>query len=52
MAKELIIKYYDPLYNYSIDKYEYEHVTSSDSYEELIDIMTKFYSELSEGSLI
>lgn len=50
VAKELILNYYDPLYKYSIDKYEYELKLSCSNFENAMEKLILFYERLNEGS--
>ena len=51
VAKEIMINYYDPLYQYSIDKYKYDLSFSSDDYNETIIQITRYYDMLNEGRI-
>ncbi|WFD11733.1 tRNA 2-selenouridine(34) synthase MnmH [Tepidibacter hydrothermalis] len=51
IAEELIINYYDPLYKYSIDKFEYDNIISVDEFEKAMDNLINIHRQLHEGSL-
>ncbi|SHG93950.1 tRNA 2-selenouridine(34) synthase MnmH [Tepidibacter thalassicus] len=50
IAKELIINYYDPLYKYSINKFNYNDIISCDDFEKAMAKLIKIYQRLKEGS--
>ncbi len=45
IAKDLIEKYYDPLYKYSIEKYSYDLKITYDTINEVTDILSEYYSK-------
>ena len=51
IAEELIINYYDPLYKYSIDKFEYDNIISVNEFEKAMDHLINIHKQLHEGSL-
>ncbi|SNR88709.1 tRNA 2-selenouridine synthase [Anaerovirgula multivorans] len=43
VARELVIDYYDPLYQHSIKKYNYDLTIDYDKIEEAVDVIENFY---------
>lgn len=46
VIKILIDEYYDPLYKYSIDKYEYIDILNSDDIDNVVNLIVNIYDEL------
>lgn len=46
VIKILINQYYDPLYKYSIDKYEYIDILNSDDIDKIVNLLVNIYDEL------
>ncbi|KAB3536956.1 tRNA 2-selenouridine(34) synthase MnmH [Alkaliphilus pronyensis] len=46
LAEALLEHYYDPLYNFSIEKYDYDIIINYDRIEEAIEVISRYYKEI------